>query len=69
MSELTPCNYCNLRRIKADARATGKQVTVVAAKPEYGFRGYDVFIHGAGEPPKEGKHVAWFMDLSEHCCC
>jgi len=69
MSELTPCNYCNLRRIKADARATGKQVTVVAAKPLYGAHGYDVLVHNVGEPPREGNRVAWFMDWSDHCCC
>jgi len=67
MSELTLCNYCSLRRIKTQARKDGKRVKVTAALYEGELRkfvvqgGVDVFV--------DGKKVAWFMELPNHCCC
>ncbi len=66
MSELTSCNYCNLKRIKARARKEHKKVEIKFASyegiEEYkAMGGVDVFL--------DGKEVAWFMELPDHCCC
>jgi len=67
MSELTSCNYCSLRAIKARAKKEGKKVKVKPATYEGELRkfafqgGVDIFV--------DGKKVAWFMELPNHCCC
>lgn len=72
MSTLTPCNFCNLRWIKKRARITGDQVTLVMIEPSeaHPLGGVDVLVHPADEQPDREKHFhAWFMALSDHCCC
>lgn len=72
MSELTPCNFCNLKWIRCAADKAGKAVTLVrlercAANP---LGGVDVLVHDVGEEPDREKHFrAWFMALTDHCCC
>lgn len=85
MSDLTPCNYCNLRRIRARAKKEGKRVYTRLS----GFMGgTDVFVVPRGEklPPKEEMvepcdeypngneayskyHVAWMMEIGKRCEC
>lgn len=58
MSELTPCNYCVLQRIKRDN--PGKEVTVLKTSEK--MISLQVFV--------EGKPIGvWFMTLSDHCVC
>jgi hypothetical protein len=66
MSELTPCNYCSLERIKARAKKEGRVIVTVI--------GQNVYVH----PPEikrkdlgpDGPYwVAWFMSLTDHCVC
>jgi hypothetical protein len=58
MSEMTPCNFCTLRRIKA--RNKGKKVELQSALGSLG--GYDVYIDGE-------KSGTWFMAVTDHCVC
>lgn len=65
MSELTSCNYCTLRAIEARAKLRGLQVTGM---------GQHVYVHPSGVEKDQLKpdgeyHVAWFMELTESCCC
>ena len=66
MSELTSCNYCNLKKIKVNAKREHKKVKIKRS-PQVGTERYenmggvDVFVNG--------KNVAWFMELPDHCCC
>ena len=67
MSELTRCNYCTLKIIKARAKKERKPVKVVSAKYEgeleqfSSMGGLDVLV--------DGEKVAWFMAVSDHCVC
>jgi hypothetical protein len=58
MSELTVCNYCSLKRIREDNK--GKKIEVRADK-KHSLGGYEVTVNG--------KMVAWFMALTDHCVC
>jgi len=74
MGELTTCNYCSLQAIKQRAKENNLKVTLLQSNWELG--GIDVYVH-----PKDVKvrklddrerkkyKVAWFMELSDHCCC
>lgn len=57
MSELTPCNYCELTRIRRRAQRAGQ-----AIKLEVGEHGWtDVLV--------DGVRVASMMKVTEWCCC
>jgi hypothetical protein len=60
VSELTLCNRCTLELITA--QANGKTVTCerVPITEEMG---------GWFAVTVDGRRVAWFMELSEVCCC
>ncbi len=62
MSELTQCNYCSLKSIKRRAKEKNQKVVLKPAKKgKYYMGGQDVFVNG--------EFVAWFMELSNRCCC
>ena len=63
MSELTPCNYCTLKHIRARAREDGEKVTL--AKPK--DKDMDELMEVAVS--LDGEEVAWFMKLTDHCVC
>lgn len=79
MSELTSCNYCDLRQIRSRARQEGKSIIMSSANAEFGLGGTECFIVPKGmkkaqlnELPKEERDkyfAAWFMNLADHCCC
>lgn len=57
MSDLTPCNWCTLRWMRAEAKRTGARITTAPAKDG----GTDVF--------RNGQWIAWFMELTDRCAC
>ena len=59
MSELTPCNYCTYKGIKERCKKEGKKVKLVSSKEIPGWRAVKI----------EGKEVAWFMEITNHCVC
>jgi len=65
MSELTPCNYCNLRWIRCDLKP-GETLELRPAKDMEEFGGTDAIIKSPNEPERR---AAWFMQLTEHCVC
>jgi len=67
MSELTSCNYCNLKRIKARAKNEHKKVKVVPVS--YGGKLKTFSYMGGVDVLIDNKKVAWFMELPDHCCC
>lgn len=74
MSELTPCNYCTLRRIKARAEKKGNRVILAPAK-DASRGGTDVLVHPKHIPAKDARakrkkyFVAWMMEIPDSCCC
>lgn len=62
MSDLTPCNYCTLQRLKW----RGKVVIKPDPKPQFPTA-VNVYIltHAESEPV----WIAWFAALSERCTC
>lgn len=65
MSELTPCNYCSLKRLKASAEARGNEVILRLA-----HGGTNAYLVKKGEKVQPGDEpVAWFMELTNHCVC
>lgn len=64
MSELTPCNYCSLRKIKANAKKNG---LLVLHEPHLG--GTNIYTYVEGHKVETLKFKAWFMEISNQCCC
>lgn len=73
MSELTPCNYCTLRRLRSSAESQGKVVTLrrgsTVPTDESFPHSISVYVHRPDEEPAEGHFSAWFAELTDHCCC
>lgn len=69
MSHLTPCNFCNLRSYRRWASEQGKVITLRPAPKDFAPKGIDVMMHAEGEQPTEKHWTAWFMALTDHCCC
>lgn len=72
MSRLTPCNFCNLWDIRKYAKIDGCTVTLVPLEQgdEHPLGGIDVLVHKPDEEPDREKHWhAWFMALTDYCCC
>ena len=78
MSELTSCNFCNLGRIRRDAKVKGMKVTILN-DASWGMGGSNVYVH-----PKEIKiekldggengcrlefRVSWMMEIPNRCQC
>lgn len=60
MSEMTQCNYCTLKRVRADAKKSGIKVEV---KPGTGdWNGWTVVY-------ENGRVTHYFMELSKSCVC
>jgi len=78
MSELTSCNYCKLKRIKASAKKDGKKVTQLRDST-WGMGGVNVYVHhpkivisdipGGGDGDRSKYRMAWMMEISKSCCC
>ena len=75
MGELTACNYCNLQKIRKQAKKEGLRVTLLPA--DWGLAGRNVFVHPkevkiAREDSDKNEHpfrVAWMMEISDACEC
>lgn len=76
MSELTSCNFCNLRRIRARAKENGQKVTL---RPGW-EGGWDVFVHPPDVKIKLKRHWSrssqrveycstWLMVIPPQCVC
>lgn len=74
MSELTPCNYCNLDRIRLRAKRQGQAVTTKV--DDHGWT--DVYVHpldvtalpDRGHDDEWSKYqVASMMKITDHCVC
>ena len=75
MSELTPCNYCTLLRIKARAKKEGKKVTLLPDTSSL-LGGLNVYTHPKkvnikmlSEKERDKYSGVWFMALTDHCAC
>jgi len=74
MSELTRCNYCDMKMIKAKAKKDGARV--YTRPSDFCLGGFNVYVVPKGEtldttdPDDGGKHwVAWMMSIPDTCCC
>jgi len=74
MSDLTRCNYCNLKSIKR--RAKSKGLVVTKRSGDFGLGGMDVFVHPkeikicVGDKVQRDKYfVSWLMEIPKYCCC
>ena len=81
MSELTPCNYCNLLRLKRSLKTDES----VVLKPSSFMGGTEVFVvpkgvalppyrapsnsEPNGDPVYQQYHRSWMMSIPKHCCC
>jgi len=73
MSELTTCNYCNLRDIMTRARRNKERVVQMSSSF---MGGTDVYVVPRSTDLKafkkkpDGKFkVAWLMQVTRYCCC
>ena len=72
MSELTPCNYCNLKEARIYAKKKGERI-VVGGRDKYGLIQIFSIPQGvktrvAFANPKEYVHQ-WMAEIPDHCCC
>ncbi len=67
MSDLTSCNYCTLRRIRAEAKREKKKVKIVTTKYVGEMREFK--SQGGVDILVDGERVAWLMELTNHCVC
>jgi hypothetical protein len=71
MSELTQCNYCDLKSIKARAERDNLKVTKI--KVDWGLGGYDILVHPKEvekpELDRDKYFVAWMMEIGKFCEC
>ena len=84
MSKLTMCNYCSLKRIRAQAMSEGMRV--VMRKSTFELGGTNVYVMPEGvkmpntimEPSDalpngdafhEKYGKSWFMEIPNKCCC
>lgn len=79
MSESTPCNYCSLRSIRANANEHELRVTLLPS----GFResgvsteGTDIYAHPKdvtisllATKKREQYFSAWMWTIPDKCCC
>ena len=63
MSELTPCNFCSLRDMKA--RASQRGVEVIVKLETDG----DMADWWSARYSDQVEPSAWFMALTDHCVC
>lgn len=79
-----PCNYCNVKQLREEAKKTGASVHVIASplagsRPDLGFPdGKDIFVVSKGAKldtsvDKEGNHgpqwKMWAAALPNGCAC
>jgi len=67
VSEITPCNYCSLNKIKKNAKDQGLIVTNIGR--HYYKHPPKVDINLLDEKERRKYFSAWFMELTNHCCC
>jgi hypothetical protein len=68
------CNYCCFKSVKANAKRAGMKV---ATSPHTGvLGGVDVYrlppsvrLTELGKQERAKYFVAWYMELTDHCCC
>jgi hypothetical protein len=75
MSELTRCNFCNLRDIKARAKKRGMKVTLIrddSFKPG----GKNIYVHPPSvnvrkleDEPRKEYCVGWMWEIGRSCSC
>ena len=72
MSELTTCNYCNLRRIKDRAKKEKKKVTKIPTSQELG--GFEIFVHPKeidikklSKKERTKYFSSWMWEITDHC--
>lgn len=74
MSELTPCNFCNLGNIKDRAKQSGQIVTMLIDNMGW----TDVYVHPSDvtEFAKRSHDDEWspyqvasLMKITDHCVC
>jgi hypothetical protein len=63
MSELTKCNYCNLKEMKSQAKKRGTKVFVIL-ETEGEWKGWLTVYY-----KDKQVHSARFMALTDHCVC
>lgn len=75
MSELTTCNYCSYQDMKR--RAKKKKMVTTPLPESFGLGGVRIYVHPkdvdirklSKEERKQYDGGAWFMALTDHCCC
>lgn len=76
MSELTPCNFCNLRRYRRQAVQENKYVLILRAEKDKKntLGGYDVYMIPKGVRPDKREEfkqykISWMWEISDRCVC
>lgn len=76
MSSITKCNYCKLRTLRRRAKASGEKIVLVgntAYRIPQRMSKRDFLKLPVGTPDNRvgrSKYwVAWFMEITNHCCC
>lgn len=81
MSDMTPCNYCNLKAIRKRNKGKGMTIRLTTEGVDSRLGGVNVIVYPSTlriPPYKQAEErakflkdhfVAWFMELTGYCCC
>ena len=61
---MTMCNYCTLKGLRK------KGFRIIKRHATWGMGGHEIYRVPIGEKlDKEKHHVAWLMEIPDHCVC
>ncbi len=67
MSELTSCNYCNLKALKRNTKEN--EILVRLNGNEFYRHPKIVDFKKLSDKEKQKYWIAWMMEITDHCVC
>lgn len=67
--KMSICNYCSMQDIKRDAKKKDLKVVIIPSTCMDTMGGVEVHVLKKGEKPSKKNWRAWFMEVSQGCCC
>ena len=75
MSEMTQCNFCRLKELRARAKAAGLRVTLLTTT-SWALGGFNIYKHPKSiqvsklpEQMRSKYSAGWMKEIGQHCEC
>lgn len=66
---MSQCNYCTMKAMKARAKKNKTRIVTFPSREMGSMGGIEVHEVKKGEKPTEKNFCAWFMEVTDYCCC